>query len=513
MTLLAPLALLALLPWAAVAWRMLRATPGRAAVPFLQLWPTRTRPAAVAARRRRPPPAFVLLALAAALLALLAAARPVVFLGTGGSDLTVIVDRGDTMSLTLPDGRTRLRAFAAAHPDLLAPLEGASFRTRFVPEADADAADWARATPSAGAVSETLARTVRKSLTDGAGVLVVTDRDVATRDPRLFVVGPTDPPPADAAIVHVGVDSGGLLATLRGDGPATLELFVGEQVVASRPVVAGVSGYVFDLPPEADAAVVRLVKNAPDAWPADDHYGVARVRAWPAVAASSPAPEPLRRFVGLFTQLRPPRPFSRRVTVGPEPQAVVRLADAARVTAGDWAVSADAPAAGVDWAALSGVRAAEYPFAEDAAWRPVVRRGGDVLLALRDGDRRAWVGFDADGFSATGTFVRFWADLLTWANGGPERWDSTRLADDELQTLSPEGAAAAVTAGVDAAGRPSATRAPVPAAAAAEPWDAAALAAFLRARRRGTALAPVLSGVAVACLAAAAWRWPRRERP
>ena len=519
MTLLAPLALTALLPWAWLAWRCLRGRATPAGVPFLALWPADA--ARATRRRRRPPPAFLTFALLAALLAVVAAARPMIFPSRGGtSDLIVVVDRGDTMSLTRTDGRTRLAAFAEDHADLLSPLRGASYNVLHVP-AGATETNNLTAAPTAADTAADLRRTVRDALATNGGVLVVSDRapDLVGNG-RVFFVGPTQSPPANIGIESVAVapapaDSAALV-TLRNDSdfeetPLTLTTAAGSATRRVRlPPRGETRRYALDFPPgPADAAVVELPA---DAWPPDNRYAVARRRAWPDAVASPDAAAGLRRVVRLFRDLRPPRPYSRRVTVGPAADATILIPPAGRPTEGDWKIAADEIAAGVTWPALRQVRAAAYPFAGDADWRPIVRRGAGVLLAINESDRRAWVGFAAEGFEQTPAFVRLWADLLTWANGGPEAWASQAIANDELATLTPAQAAVAVDVSYDSTGRPAATHAPVVRPAAAEKWDADALKRWLIARRIGVELSPWLVLGALACAAASALLWPKRKR-
>src|SRR4051794_30118174 len=98
MTFDGPLWLIGLVPWVGLALYLLLGRRRQEAVPFLDLWVgpvagTKARPRLV------PPPAAVVLALLAVVLALFGAARPWVALGGGrGGRVTVVVDRGATMS-------------------------------------------------------------------------------------------------------------------------------------------------------------------------------------------------------------------------------------------------------------------------------------------------------------------------------------------------------------------------------------------------------------------------------
>src|SRR5687768_14153205 len=97
MTFAGPLWLLGLLPWSAVALYLLWGRRRREPVPFLDLW---LGPAAGPQVRRRlvAPPVAVALALLAMLLALVGAARPRLNSGSTDVALTILVDRGASMS-------------------------------------------------------------------------------------------------------------------------------------------------------------------------------------------------------------------------------------------------------------------------------------------------------------------------------------------------------------------------------------------------------------------------------
>src|SRR5215218_3027353 len=92
-----PILLLALLPWGAVTVWLLGGRRTSVGVPFIELWRADH---AVAPKNRffHPPPVALAAAILAMLLALLAAAGPAVRSGRRGPQLTIILDRGITMS-------------------------------------------------------------------------------------------------------------------------------------------------------------------------------------------------------------------------------------------------------------------------------------------------------------------------------------------------------------------------------------------------------------------------------
>ena len=93
-----PLWLLALVPWALLAAWLLRGRRRRVKVPFLGLW-RGPLPLEISRRGWRIPPLWLSLALASLLATILAAGKPMFRTGhAGGTPLTIIVDRGISMS-------------------------------------------------------------------------------------------------------------------------------------------------------------------------------------------------------------------------------------------------------------------------------------------------------------------------------------------------------------------------------------------------------------------------------
>src|SRR5947209_20519577 len=103
MAFLSPVWLLTLVPWALLAAWLLRGRRRRVKVPFLHLW-RGPLPLEIPKRGWRTPPIWLALVLLALLAALLAAARPVVRPHRmAGAPLTIMVDRGMSMS-AMEDG-------------------------------------------------------------------------------------------------------------------------------------------------------------------------------------------------------------------------------------------------------------------------------------------------------------------------------------------------------------------------------------------------------------------------
>src|SRR4051812_41637530 len=118
MTFLTPWWLLALVPWVGLVLWLLAGQRQRVGVPFLELWggPVSGSPVK---RRIQPPPVAPACAIAALLIGILPAASPLIRFGASGPPITIIVDRGITMSAGAA-GNERWRVLARdVQPGLL----------------------------------------------------------------------------------------------------------------------------------------------------------------------------------------------------------------------------------------------------------------------------------------------------------------------------------------------------------------------------------------------------------
>ena len=482
MTLLYPLALLGLLPWAAVAayvWVRRRET---AAVPFLPLWEQSTAPPPRGRTVHRPP-WRILAVLLAALLALLAASGPM--LSRKGGTVAVVVDRGVTMAA---NGRL------ASAAESLKPLLAAAARVRLttvpaseavdLPAADA-AAHIAGLAPTPFDTAAPLAAAVRRALADSAGpVLVVTDRDVpssAAGKSRVVVARPTRPvrnagivslsvraSPTPQAMVRVaGVDQlarltvesagrrvGRDLTPAEAGRPIFLDLpALGASVKAQiepgatgglpasvfgfgdsgRPKTLAGKPPVAPESPSRDAHTGNAVAGGDD-FTADNVAWAARSGVYPRLDVAPDLSAAVRRVAEVYARQRPPVEGSPTVAVtaaappeGPGGPAVV-VADG-----GGPAISATAAVLVRDHPVTRGVRFPANPSATDppAGWRAVVTVGGRTMVAVRDGPPRGvWVGVDfaGSGWDAMADFVVFFANAFDWvggAAGGDSFWSTT----------------------------------------------------------------------------------------
>jgi hypothetical protein len=250
------------------------------------------------------------------------------------------------------------------------------------------------------------------------------------------------------------------------------------------------------------------VTAAGDEWRGDDVHYVARRRAWPDVRVEDGVSRPLRRMAEIYREVHPPRAHSRVIRIGSDPERAEAVIGAASEPAGgEWEVEDHALTTGIDWHSLADLQVAAYPFAEESTWRVLVRAGASPVLAARESPRALWLGLRADRLEQSPQFVRFWADALTWLNGGPEEWGFEPLGEAQLAELSRDEAIA--LAGVqERESGPVARNLPPVSFGEAPAWDEAELAAWIGRQRRGTAIAPwVLVAAIMSCLAGA-WRWP-----
>jgi hypothetical protein len=546
MTWAAPLWLFGLLPWSAVVLYLLWGRRRRTDVPFLELWQV---PAAGVRVRRRvsPPPLALALALVAALLAVLAAGGPEVPWPWGGSNVSLVVDRGYTMS-------ARGQAVGTSRTsDAVALVEAALGRAamvdridrRVVPgvgpgrQDDSDADVSAVRSPTAVDTRDALQVATRAALSRGEGpVIVLSDQPTGLRDARVIEV-PPDGAVRNARVVSVAArETPGVQVMVRvrggpGLGPATVRVTSGG-ASAEREVdlAAGREVDAFlDLPRLGDVVKAELLVG--DDQPADDAAWLVRESSWPRLEPRFPLAAHVGRVVDVYARRRPAGESSRRVVLvrdardlpAGEPGVVLPPADVAP-PAGDGAGAAgpevrDHPVTrGVAWADVD--PPAVVRGGPPAGWTPVVSAGGKVWVAVREQPiRGVWIGFDTTDWARSAEFVIFWANVFTWAGAGGERFASYPVGslDGAWQAVELAGAAAPPEPGLwpglygRADGTLRALHAPdVPFPPLRETGWRAKLARVARDARGRLALAPVLALLALACLLAAAAAWKPRPR-
>jgi hypothetical protein len=541
-----PFILLALIPWAALALWLLRGHPPRQSVPFLPLWqgPLAQKPSD---RSLRPPPPWVTAALLAALLSILAAAGPVVQSRAPSLHLTVLLDRGATMSAL---GEHRPRYMETAE------LAGRALRRRWGSRAEielvdlltgdrrqTDASGWIAAVASyrrtavdttnliAPAIAAELARAPQGPL------IVLTDHPAtALTDPRLCQLTPQTPW-RNVGITSIAArerPSPQVMIALRNDSDLTsakVDMHTAGQTVSRSiplPPRGQTSRQFIDVPRLGDTVEATL--DAPDGCDADNQaYLVRDTSPPPRLEIRSPLSEPIRRMVSLYARANPSPPDAGPIALvnrttdlppGDSGAIIESPAAASPLSGGEAQVVTHPVTAVVDWPKITrSVVVSAAPSARE--WTPLVTLRGHTLVAVRElPSRQVWVGFDSPQFPREPDFVVFWTNVFNWLRGGSAGGDRDHFTARPVAPLSaswsrheppPADVQANVWPGLYAHpdGRRFAANALDLRPGATQPTALAALPTQLVG---GASLSPWLLLTALACLlvSAATWRRPVR---
>jgi len=540
----APLWLIGLIPWAGVALWILWGQREKIGVPFLPLWQSEI-PSRAPRRQMAPPPIALLAALLAAMLAILAAARPQIFSGQSGH-VTIIADRGLTMSVEGKDGKSRLVECARLANSKFNDAANLGIDLTAVPDSATKPAtgNWLdqvqSLSPTAVVDPSGIARAARAALSDSSGlVIVLSDQAIGLQDDRLVQIAPPQP------LVNVGIDllsvrqspRGQMMVRLVNQSPLQQAHLIvrggGWQI--TRKIALPSSGqsrnYFVDLP--AAWPVVEAEISADDPAAPNHHAWAVRRPTWPRVQARSSLPPEVQRMIQVYTHDRPAGAESNSVaevdssSAPPTDSPAAILADrgSTELDTTQAPVVAAAPLnlSDVDWVkALAGATAAAPP---EGDWTPLVTVGEKVVVAARSQpNRQVWIGFSAPQFSRSADFVIFWKDVLDWLGDGEGIYTSGaigplvgkwRLQQPADTTNGPvdSGLVPGVYVGGD--GTLQAVNAGTSAAAGAstpEWWDK--LVELLnQSQRRPHELAGVLLILALGLLCVCAVSWVRQREP
>lgn len=539
MEFLSPLWLIGLLPWLALlAWLMFGRREMQP-VPFLSLW---RGPAAGPSERRsiRVPPIPVIAVLAAMLLAILAAADPVVTDPARGPEISIVLDRGATMSAggekdfrfrELVESSRGLigRKFGFGPVNLIA-IPGEKVRT--------DRSDWPSqasklpptALPTATLVNDAVGRLLAET---GDPVIVLSDQAITPKDPRIFQLAPTTQP-GNVGVARVAArarPTTSLLVRLRNQSDATstkIDVKAAESTVTrdvQLPPRDGERDYFFELPDSADVVEVSIAGNG-DAMPADDRAWLVRRFSWPVMESRGNLPDAMRQMIRAYAKSRRSDGGSKSIGVATVSSDVdsggsqVLLGAAGTqlpLDARELIVTDHAITRSVDWASLGdAVSVAGEP---PVGFTPLVKLGERVLVAIEhDPVRKTWVGFDSANWAKTPAYVVFWTNVFDWTGEGGEEFASETVhqlpAEWKVQspTTVPSGAAAGLWPGLytDARGN---VRAINPADVRVGPAigsDGRARLESLRVKTGGQRnVSEAFTLAAMACLIVAAIAWPR----
>lgn len=462
----APWWLIGLAPWGALAVWLLRGRRRRVRVPFVAFWKDaeKTEPPR---RGFQWPPAWVVLAMVAALLAILGAGRPHSRWPTESQPITIIVDRGITMSA---GNEPRFRQVAKLVEEQLS-RELRSWTTVDlvdVPgvETTARVNNW-RSQVDAMPVTaldthDALIATVHQKLKESAGpVIAVSDQPIDIPDPRLIQCPPSTP--VDAILISRlaarDKPSAQIMVELLNESArskATVQITTDDQT-SSRAVDLPPRGqrasYFFDSKNLGDRIEASLVNGGA---PASNHAWLVREGSYPKIQMETTLDPAIQRMIDVYSRNRPSTTGAQTVRVCGSLQEL--LDDGTGIVVPPSRES-------VPFQSLS---FASHPILEHvdprsipangltisqtapAGWTPLISMGDRILAAYRTEPHRAvWIGFDSPAWERTPDFVIFWANLLDWVGAGGQGYISHPLTDvnPAWQMVSPTGLSPAPVSG------------------------------------------------------------------
>jgi hypothetical protein len=431
MTFAAPLWLLALLPWTALAIWLLSGHREGAQVPFLKLWPLDLPQPRARRSLRMPPPALVYLLLAI-LLAIFAAAGPTLR-GASGWRLAVVIDRNVTLS-------PRLHELIRRGGELTNGMAGTAdvFLVPGGRQSSVELTDWTRSVAAIQASTlptfESLQQVVRDALrAEYDAVLLISNQSIGLDDPRLTQLSP-ESPIRNAGIIAVSARFDQAMVRLRNGYEApSAELIVSSSGKSQRQPIewaahGGDSTVFIGLPDAGQVVSFELIVD--DEIPADNRAWLVRQRGWPTVELRGNAPREVVWMIKSYGNLRPAGDEAIRVVVTDTEQTAPRDAPVVIVAApvaeqqtGEMEVVPHPITADVDWKRIGAqVRSADAPH----GWNALVTKGGVPLVAVTETPvRQVWVGFDAPLWGVSTDFVVFWSNVLDWAGASRCKWSAT----------------------------------------------------------------------------------------
>jgi len=484
-------------------------------VPFLALWQNgEARP--TKSRAVHPPPIAIALLLLTILLAILAASSPTISSPNAGR-VTVLVDRGITMSARDGDAYRYQRAADVVWPH----LSGRSIKIVAVPHWSGESTTVRPIPPTAVDTSgEVPQGVIRLLATTNDPIVVLTDQPIDTTDPRVVVVAPS-PLPQNAGIEHVGA---------RDTPAAQVMVRVGATQTGKHGIVVGSDGKRVEQSVEGTAFIdmaglgrtVEVALGQGDVLSADDRAWLVREVGWPRIQPIAALPPELARMVETYRKLRPSRDDARVISIlgSPNPTAgeSVILAPATSAANSAPVVAAHPVTAGVAWPEI--LKDSRLGDAPPAGFTPVVSVENHVAVAVREQPvRQVWVSLDAPAFPRRADYVVFWTNVFDWLGRGGDAFVAHPIGllsnDWRRVTDGPEGTAPGLWPGMyeRSDGTLRAVNAPFvrpPDVRPVTDWQQRLARAVAR-TRGGRALSPYLLLAALFCAIGAAWRWPARK--
>lgn len=427
--------LLGLVPWAVVSIWLLWGRRKRTMVPFVELW--RMPPEVQATRRSLQMPLPIAACIGAMGLAILAAAGPA-FLRSQvqGSRITIIVDRGVTMSARgryeklIGEASWEVADRFGPGPVELILVPGGSIQT--------DRGQWPHkalsfpptAMDTRGAIEAAVADHLSR---DSSPVLVLTDQEVRGKEGRVVRIEPEDAV-ADVAITGFAAreaPSAQVMVRVRNDsgrGRAGLRIIADGKVVAQREIELPARGEERSY--FVDAPLGRLISaelEVEDDLAVNNRAYLVRQGLWPKVEPRTPLPSAVQRLLEEYSVLRPAGSDSPRI-------ALVSSLDALPVNEAGAVVASQG-----ELKSLGKLTVVDHPLTRhvtawperglplrDPTWTPIVYAGGEALVAVRTSPvRQAYVGLDLSEWSRSPGFVIFMANLLDWLGVGKQDFAAT----------------------------------------------------------------------------------------
>jgi hypothetical protein len=433
MSFASPLWLLGLMPWAGATLWLLLARRRRVAVPFVRLWrgtiePPRTKPHLTL------PPFATLLAILALLFTVLASARPSLRSRIGPA-ITIIVDRGITMSARGERTERFKETCDRLATTLRESLGNGPVEITLVPPAplaELDRTHWASAiaaTPSSLQKTDAELRdAIRKSLAvPGADVIVVTDQNLAA-DPRVLQVMP-ETIARNLTIAQVAA---------RADPHAQVMVQLRDQNCATdiRPAIVRVESagqtatQTIQVPRDGTATaflnlsilgpVISIDIDAPDDLPGDNHAFLAREQSAAMIEDSPDLPPPLRRMIAVYRRHR--EGSGKSVAIATSQADAPADTPAVILARGTVPISPAAPpsvedhpiSANIDWTEATIAPGGVPP----PGYRPIVSKGNAVFVAVCDQPAHSvWVCLSDPTWPSRPGYVIFWTNVFDWLGG------------------------------------------------------------------------------------------------
>lgn len=431
--------LVALLPFAAVVAYLLWGRRREAGVPFLELW---AGPVKVPRPRRRFawPPIALALAMLAVLLAILGAARPGVWDASRGTPVTIVVDRGATMSA----GLRFIESASAVHEALVQWGESTPVELLVVPGEGVKRTDVGRwlssvrqQPPTAVDVNAAVRSAVARRLAETTGpVVVISATDLGVVLERLVQIAP-DGVIENAGIVLLAARESPraqvMVRVRNGTAPSRAQLRVttnGREIVRTVDLPRGddARDYFVDFDSLGEVVKAELRSSGRDDFGGDDVAWLVKEGSRPAIEPRGPLAPGLRRMIDVYGSSRPPTGDGLRVLITPDAAGLPPGSAGVVVAAGGDVVNASDPSVtphpvtrDTGWMFRKPVRLAAAP----AGWSPVVSFGGRVAVAVRESPvRQVWVGIESDEWPRTPEYVVFWGNVFDWLGGAELRFVS-----------------------------------------------------------------------------------------